>query len=53
MEHDQEEETHETTAPITIDEKAPTVLIVMGMAGSGKTTFVHVSHICDLTLFSV
>jgi ABC-type lipoprotein export system ATPase subunit len=22
---------------------APTVLIVMGMAGSGKTTFVHVS----------
>jgi ABC-type lipoprotein export system ATPase subunit len=28
-----------------ISENAPTVLIVMGMAGSGKTTFVHVSMI--------
>ena len=27
----------------TISEKAPIVLIVLGMAGSGKTTFVHVS----------
>ena len=27
----------------TISDKAPIVLIVLGMAGSGKTTFVHVS----------
>lgn len=31
-------------APLQIREDAPTVLIVMGMAGSGKTTFVHVSY---------
>ena len=26
-----------------VSEDAPIVLLVMGMAGSGKTTFVHVS----------
>ena len=26
-----------------VSQDAPTVLLVMGMAGSGKTTFVHVS----------
>jgi ABC-type lipoprotein export system ATPase subunit len=36
--------THETTLKqFKISPDAPTVLIVMGMAGSGKTTFVHVS----------
>jgi len=38
--------THETTLKqFKISPDAPTVLIVMGMAGSGKTTFVHVSYI--------
>jgi len=44
MEVDIEETTHESVAEqpkIKVD--APTVLIAMGMAGSGKTTFVHVS----------
>jgi polynucleotide 5'-kinase involved in rRNA processing len=27
----------------TVSQNAPIVLIVLGMAGSGKTTFVHVS----------
>ena len=27
-----------------VSQSAPIVFIVMGMAGSGKTTFVHVSH---------
>lgn len=31
-----------------ISPSAPTVLIVMGMAGSGKTTFVQVSSHTDL-----
>jgi hypothetical protein len=39
-----EESTHESVAePNKIKPNAPTVLIAMGMAGSGKTTFVHVS----------
>jgi len=29
--------------PTPVSRDAPTVFIVMGMAGSGKTTFVHVS----------
>lgn len=33
-----------------IAEDAPTVLIVMGMADSGKTTFVQVSYDIGLTL---
>ncbi len=36
--------THEPNLKqFAIKPDAPTVLIVMGMAGSGKTTFVHVS----------
>ena len=45
MEVDLEDTTHESNAktPLQIKPDAPTVLIAMGMAGSGKTTFVHVS----------
>ena len=44
MEVDIEETTHESaTEKPKIKADAPTVLIAMGMAGSGKTTFVHVS----------
>jgi len=44
MEVDIEETTHESVAEQPkVKADAPTVLIVMGMAGSGKTTFVHVS----------
>ena len=44
MEVDIEETTHESVAEQPkIKADAPTVLIAMGMAGSGKTTFVHVS----------
>ena len=45
MEVDLDDTTHESnaTAQIQIKPNAPTVLIAMGMAGSGKTTFVHVS----------
>ena len=45
MEVDLEDTTHESNAktPLHIKPDAPTVLIAMGMAGSGKTTFVHVS----------
>jgi GTP1/Obg family GTP-binding protein len=44
MEVDLEESTHESAeAQPKIKPDAPTVLIAMGMAGSGKTTFVHVS----------
>jgi GTP1/Obg family GTP-binding protein len=45
MEVDIEETTHESVAEQPkIKADAPTVLIAMGMAGSGKTTFVHVSY---------
>ena len=37
------ESTTETQKTPAISSDAPTVLVVMGMAGSGKTTFVHVS----------
>ena len=44
MEVDIEETTHESVVEQPkIKGDAPTVLIAMGMAGSGKTTFVHVS----------
>jgi hypothetical protein len=44
MEVDIEETTHESVEEQPkIKADAPTVLIAMGMAGSGKTTFVHVS----------
>ena len=46
MEVDLEDTTHESNAktPMQIKPDAPTVLIAIGMAGSGKTTFVHVSQ---------
>ena len=42
------ENTAETTK-IEISPDAPTVLVVMGMAGSGKTTFVHrlIAHLSE------
>ena len=33
----------EKQAEFTVSQSAPIVLLVLGMAGSGKTTFVHVS----------
>jgi ABC-type lipoprotein export system ATPase subunit len=37
------ESTTETQKTPAISANAPTVLVIMGMAGSGKTTFVQVS----------
>ena len=37
--------TTETSKEPLVSPNAPTVLLVMGMAGCGKTTFVHVSLI--------
>jgi ABC-type proline/glycine betaine transport system ATPase subunit len=48
MEVEIEDTTHESAAEQSkVKTDAPTVLIVMGMAGSGKTTFVHVSSVAD------
>lgn len=35
----------EKKATLPVSQDAPIVFIVMGMAGSGKTTFVHVSAV--------
>jgi ABC-type proline/glycine betaine transport system ATPase subunit len=36
-----------TSETLKIKPDAPTVLVVMGMAGSGKTTFVHVNSVIN------
>ena len=43
-------ENQSKTVTLPVSKDMPVVLIVMGMAGSGKTTFVHVSTLACNTL---
>ena len=51
MEVDSTANTLEDFKRFKIAEDAPTVLIVMGMAGSGKTTFVQVRYLFIIVFF--